>query len=109
WCRPCRVENPVVVNTWNKFKDREFDNAKGFIVFSVSLDRNRDAWEKGVQDDKLDWIYHISDLKGWYSKHAVAYGVRTIPANFLIDGEGIIIARDLKGPALAAKLEELAR
>ena len=109
WCRPCRIENPVVVDSYKRFKNKKFENAKGFTVFSVSLDRTADAWQKGSQDDKLEWPYHISDLKGWYSKHAAVYGVRRIPTNFLIDGDGIIIARDLKGAALASTLDKLSR
>ncbi len=107
WCGPCRRENPVVVNAWKKYKEQNFKNGKGFTVFSVSLDRTEDAWKKGVQTDKLEWPYHISDLKGWYSKHGAIYGVRQIPVNYLIDGEGKIIAKDLRGPALAATLEKL--
>jgi thiol-disulfide isomerase/thioredoxin len=109
WCGPCRRENPIIVNAYKKFKDKEFSNGKGFTVFSVSLDRTEEAWKKGIQDDKLEWPYHISDLKGWYSKHGAVYGIRAIPANFLIDGNGIIIARNLKGPALEAALEKLAK
>lgn len=109
WCGPCRRENPVVVQAWKKYKDKEFENGKGFTVFSVSLDRTEDQWVKAISTDKLEWPYHISDLKGWYSKHAAVYGVRSIPANFLIDGNGVIIARQLRGPALAAQLEKLAK
>lgn len=109
WCRPCRVENPVVVAAFNKFKDKKFENSKGFTVFSVSLDRKVDAWVKGVEVDNLVWPYHISDLEGWYSKLAATYGVRQIPSNFLIDGNGIIIARNLKGDALNSTLEVLVK
>ncbi|MDD2382352.1 MAG: TlpA disulfide reductase family protein [Mariniphaga sp.] len=109
WCGPCRQENPTVVSAWKKYKDQEFSNGKGFTVFSVSLDRTEAAWKKGIAGDQLDWPYHISDLKGWYSKHAAIYGVRSIPDNFLIDKDGVIIARKLKGPALAAALEKWTR
>ena len=109
WCSPCRRENPVVVNAYKKYKDKNFENGKGFTVFSVSLDRTEDAWKKGVEADKLEWPYHISDLKYWQSKHGAVYGVRQIPANFLIDGDGIIIARNLRGPALAEALEKLTK
>lgn len=109
WCGPCRRENPVVVAAYNKFKDKKFVNGKGFIVFNVSLDRDEAAWKKGIETDRLDWPYHVSDLKGWYSKHAAIYGVRSIPSNFLIDGNGIIIAKDLRGPALEAVLEKYVR
>ncbi|SHE96120.1 Thiol-disulfide isomerase or thioredoxin [Mariniphaga anaerophila] len=109
WCGPCRRENPTVVRAYQKYKDKNFEGAKGFTVFSVSLDRTDAAWKKGIADDKLEWPYHISDLKGWYSKHAAIYGVRSIPSNFLIDGNGVIVARQLKGPALEATLEKLAK
>lgn len=109
WCSPCRRENPVVVSAYKKYKDRKFGDSKGFTVFSVSLDRTEDAWKKVVISDKLEWPYHISDLKGWYSKHAAIYGVRSIPYNLLLDGNGVIIARNLKGPALEATLEKLTK
>ena len=109
WCGPCRRENPIVVKAYKKYKDKEFTHAKGFTVFSVSLDRTDEQWKKAISDDKLEWPYHISDLKGWYSKHAAVYGVRSIPDNFLIDGNGVIIARKLKGPALEATLEKLTK
>lgn len=109
WCGPCRRENPVVVQAYKKYKDKEFTNGKGFTVFSVSLDRTEGAWKKGIADDKLGWPYHISDLKGWYSKHAAVYGVRGIPANFLIDGDGIIVSSQLRGPALEETLKKLAK
>ncbi len=106
WCGPCRRENPTVVAAYNKYKDTRFTNGKGFAVFNVSLDRDDASWKKGIETDKLNWPYHVSDLKGWYSKHAAVYGVRQIPTNFLIDGDGIIIARNLRGPALEATLEK---
>ncbi len=107
WCGPCRRENPNVVQAYQKFKDKKFISGKGFTVFSVSLDKDQTAWANGIAADKLDWPFHISDLKGWYSKHAAIYGVRSIPGNFLLDGHGVILARDLRGPALEAALEKL--
>ncbi|HNQ36702.1 MAG: TlpA family protein disulfide reductase [Prolixibacteraceae bacterium] len=107
WCGPCRRENPIVVAAYHKYKDKKFQNGKGFTVFSVSLDRDAAAWKKGIADDKLEWPYHVSDLKYWQAKYAAVYGVRSIPRNFLIDGNGVIIARDLRGPALEATLEKL--
>lgn len=106
WCPPCRRENPNVVSTYNKYKDKNFTNGKGFTVFGVSLDKTASAWNKAIQDDKLDWPYHISDLQYWNSKHAAIYGVRSIPTNFLIDGEGTIVAIGLRGPALDAAIEK---
>ncbi|MBW6534589.1 MAG: TlpA family protein disulfide reductase [Mariniphaga sp.] len=109
WCGPCRRENPIVVQAYKKYKDKDFSNGKGFTVFSVSLDRTEEQWVKAIATDKLEWPYHISDLKYWSSKHAAVYGVRGIPDNFLIDENGVIIARKLRGPALEATLEKLAK
>lgn len=106
WCPPCRKENPNLVRAYNEFKDKNFTNGKGFTVFGVSLDRTADAWKKAIADDKLAWPYHISDLQFWNSKHAAIYGIRSIPSNFLIDEKGIIVARDLRGPALEAALKK---
>ena len=106
WCGPCRRENPAIVAAYNKYKNKRFVNGRGFVVFNVSLDRDDAAWKKGIETDKLDWPYHVSDLKGWYSKHAAIYGVRQIPSNFLIDGNGVIIAKNLRGPALETTLEK---
>lgn len=109
WCGPCRRENPNVVNVYKKYKNKKFENGDGFTVFSVSLDRTDGAWKKAIADDKLEWPYHISDLKGWYSKHAAIYGVNQIPTNFLINKNGVIIARGLRGPALGAALAKYAK
>jgi len=106
WCGPCRRENPNVVTAYNKYKDKKFTNGKGFTVFSVSLDKTEVDWKKGIEADKLSWPYHISDLQFWSSKHAAIYGVRSIPTNFLIDGNGVIIGTSLRGPALEAAIEK---
>lgn len=87
WCGPCRHENPNVVAVFNQFKD------KGFTVFGVSLDRDKDAWLKAVENDKLTWT-HVSDLKFWNSEAAALYGVNSIPSNLLVDKTGKIIARN---------------
>jgi len=109
WCGPCRRENPAVVATYNKYKDAKFKNGKGFTVFSVSLDKDKDDWEQAVKTDKLIWEYHVSDLQGWNAKFATVYGVRSIPANFLIDGDGIIIGKGLRGPALEQAISALVK
>ena len=106
WCGPCRRENPNVVNTYNAFKNKKFTNGDSFTVFGVSLDKTEAAWKQAIANDKLSWPYHISDLKYWSSKHAAIYGVRSIPTNFLIDGNGIIVAKGLRGPALEAALKK---
>ncbi len=107
WCGPCRRENPNVVAAYKKYKDEKFTDGKGFTVFGVSLDNNKDKWKAAIKKDKLIWEYHVSDLKGWHSAPAAKYGVRGIPVNFLIDGEGIIVAKNLRGPRLDETLERL--
>lgn len=107
WCGPCRRENPTLVKAYNQYKDKDFNGGEGFTIFSVSLDRTKSAWEAAIKNDKLSWPYHISDLNYWNSKHAAIYGVRSIPSNFLIDENGIIIAKQLRGPAIEAKLKDL--
>ncbi|MBL7933216.1 MAG: TlpA family protein disulfide reductase [Bacteroidia bacterium] len=108
WCGPCRRENPAVVNAYTNFKDRKFKNGSGFTVFSVSLDTSPDAWKKAIEKDGLIWISHVSDLAGWSNSAAQIYKVETIPANFLINDKGIIIARDLRGEELISTLEKFA-
>lgn len=100
WCGPCRKENPNVVANYNKYKDMGFD------ILGVSLDRDMAAWRKAIAADGLPW-HHISDLKGWQSAHAALYSVTSIPQTLLVDREGKIIARNLRGEALGAKLKEL--
>jgi peroxiredoxin len=100
WCGPCRAENPNVVRAYEKFKDR------GFTVFGVSLDRNRKDWLKGIEEDKLTWT-HVSDLKFWQSEAAKTYNITGIPFSLLLDPNGVIIAKNLRGRALHDKLEEV--
>lgn len=108
WCGPCRRENPNVVNNYLKYKDTQFENGKGFTVFGVSLDDSADRWKAAIKQDKLSWPYHISDLKKWKSKYRMIYRINSIPSNFLIDGNGIIIAKQIKGPSLEATLKRYA-
>ena len=100
WCAPCRQENPNVVMAYNTFKD------KGFDIIGVSLDRDKDAWLKAISDDKLVW-HHVSDLKYWQNEAARLYGVNSIPHSVLLDKEGKIIAKNLRGEELQQKLKEL--
>ena len=97
WCGPCRRENPNVVQAYNKYQKAKFKSAKGFEVFSVSLDSNVDAWKAAVTKDNLTWKYHVSDLKKWDNEAAGVYGVRSIPTSFLIDENGIIVGKSLRG------------
>ncbi len=106
WCPPCRRENPNVVDAYNKYKNTEFKSGTGFTVYSVSLDQNKSRWESAIEQDKLAWPNHVSDLKGWYAKYAEVYKVNSIPASFLINGEGVIIGKNLRGPMLHKFLEE---
>jgi len=107
WCPPCRAENPNLVRTYEQFKSSEFKSGKGFTIYSVSLDQQKDRWVGAIKSDNLSWEYHVSDLKGWQSVPAAMYQVRSIPASFLIDGNGVIVATNLRGSALSAKLTEL--
>jgi len=110
WCGPCRRENPNVVATYNKFKDTKFSKkAKGFTVYSLSMDNSKDAWINAIAKDGLTWENHVSDLGGWQSKGAAAYGVNSIPAGFLINENGIIIAKGntIRGPGLENELSKL--
>ena len=107
WCGPCRMENPNLVAAYNKFKDTKFKGAKGFTIYSVSLDQNKEAWMKAIKMDNLSWEYHVSDLGGWQSKPAQIYRVNSIPASFLLDQNGVIVGKNLRGAALDAALEKL--
>ncbi len=100
WCAPCRAENPNLAATYRKYHERGFD------IIGVSLDSDRERWLKAVKDDSLTWT-HVSDLQGWENKAGKLYGIRSIPANVLLDTNGIIIDHNLQGENLRAKLEEL--
>ncbi|MBP5663642.1 MAG: redoxin domain-containing protein [Bacteroidales bacterium] len=101
WCRPCRGENPHVVAMYQKYHD------KGFEVFSVSLDREKESWKRAIAADGLVWPNHVSDLKYWSSEAARTYGVSSIPSTFLLDQNGRIIAKNLRGEALSNALKQL--
>jgi peroxiredoxin len=100
WCRPCRAENPNVVGAWQQYQ------AKGFDVLGVSLDRDREKWLAAIREDHLTWN-QVSDLAYWNNQAAKLYGISSIPSNVLLDANGIIIARNLRGDELTAKLNEL--
>jgi thiol-disulfide isomerase/thioredoxin len=107
WCPPCRAENPNLVATYNNFKDKNFTVGKGFTVYSVSLDKTKVSWTNAIKNDKLEWPSHVSDLKYWNSEAALLYKIESIPASILIDGQGKILAKDLRGAQLDKKLESL--
>lgn len=102
WCRPCRIENPNVVKVYNKYHD------KGLNIISVSLDKagQKDKWLQAIKDDNMDW-YHVSNLQFWQDPIARQYSVRSIPATFLLDENGVIIDKNLRGSALEAKIASL--
>jgi peroxiredoxin len=100
WHSTSRLENPNVVKVYNEF------NRRGFDILGVSLDRQREDWIKAIEDDKLTWT-HVSDIKSWDSPVAAIYAVNTIPANFLLDENGIIIAKNIRGEELYNKVKEL--
>lgn len=101
WCGPCRRENPNVTRIYSQYHD------KGFEVFSVSLDSDAASWKRAIEADKLVWPNHVSDLRKWQSQAAAIYGVRSIPSTFLLDKEGRIVQRDLRGADLERAVKQL--
>ncbi|HEY8956200.1 TlpA disulfide reductase family protein [Chitinophaga sp.] len=100
WCGPCRQENPNVVKAYQQYK------GKNFTILGVSLDKTKDKWQEAIKADGLAWN-HVSDLKFWDSAVVPLYGLNAIPTNFLLDPQGKVIAANLRGPALEAKLQEV--
>ena len=103
WCGPCRGENPNVVRAYQQFKDK----GAGFTVFSVSLDGDKAAWTNAIAADNLTWPNHVSDLQKWNNAAAMLYHVQSIPASFLLDPQGRIVGKNLRGPALEDKLKQV--
>ncbi len=101
WCKPCRMESPYIVTSYDTY------HKKGFEIYSVSLDQTAESWSAAIIADDLDKWTHVSDLKYWNCEAAGPYGVSSIPANFLLDKDGKIIAKDLRGEELEAKLKEI--
>ena len=100
WCGPCRAENPAVVKAYKRYHDRGFD------ILGVSIDESKDDWMAAVKKDGLTWT-QVSDLKGWETPTTAAYGIQGIPMNFLIDKEGKIIGKELRGDNLIKELQEI--
>ncbi|MES2591555.1 MAG: TlpA disulfide reductase family protein [Bacteroidota bacterium] len=101
WCGPCRQENPNVVKAYNTYK------AKGFDIYSVSLDKDLEKWKQAILKDNLTWTNHVSDFKAWQSPVVAQYNFKGIPYNVLIDKEGKIIAKNLRGADLEKKLADI--
>lgn len=106
WCGPCRRENPNVVRAYQKYKKAKFKDGEGFDVFSVSLDSDIPRWEAAIDKDGLKWKHHVSDLKKWDNEAAAMYGVSSIPMSFLVDPNGIIVAKNLRGIELHRQLDK---
>lgn len=109
WCRPCRYENKALVEAFNTFKGKEFRNADGFRIFSVSLDKNRENWMAAIHRDGLAWSEHVSSLQGWESPVAKTYDITSIPANLLLNADGVIIAKNISIDQLNKMLETMIR
>ena len=101
WCAPCRMENPNLVKAYDKYHE------KGFQIYQVSLDRTKEAWTQAIKDDKLEKWIHVSDLKYWNSSVVGQYNIQAIPFNYLLDGNGRVIAANLRGEELERKLAEI--
>jgi len=106
WCGPCRRENVNVVKAYDKYKKAKFKNADGFEIFSVSLDNKVSSWEAAIKKDGLNWDYHVSDLNKWQNEAAAMYGVSSIPMSFLLDENGIVVAKNLRGFELHRKIDQ---
>ena len=100
WCGPCRAESPNLVKAYSKYKEKNFE------IFGVSLDQSKDKWLKAVNDDQYTWT-QVSEVKGWETAVAQEYGIEGIPFNILVDPNGYIVARNLRGEALEKKLKEI--
>jgi len=106
WCKPCRLQNPHLVSIYKKYNKSKFDIGEGLEIFSVSLDKNKNQWMKAIKDDNLYWEYHVSDLKGWDSDAAFLYNIRSIPSILIIDKNGFIQAKNLRGNNLENFLKQ---
>ncbi|WP_420581089.1 peroxiredoxin family protein [Reichenbachiella sp.] len=106
WCKPCRKENPQIVADYMKYKDEEFENGTGFTVYSISLDKKKEAWQKAISKDSLIWTTNVSDLMGWKNEAALRYKIGSLPMSYLIDGDGVIVAVNPRGDKLEKALKK---
>ena len=97
WCRPCRMFNPHLVKMYRAYKDSTYFNASGFTVYSVALENpnSLEKWKNVIASDSLEWKYHVSEFKGWYSYIGRIYQINSIPANYLLDEKGVIVGKNL--------------
>ncbi len=106
WCVPCRKEAPFLNMAYDMFKNSKFKDADSLIIFSISLDTNLEKWKRAIVEDSMQWPWHGTDFKGWRNKAAKEYNVKAIPANFLINGDGIVIAQNLRGNKLIGTIKK---
>ena len=114
WSGPCRMENPNLVLMYTKYKNTAFKNANGFEIYSISLDNQKEKWIEAIKKDNLYWPNHVSELLYWNDKTSKAFGIKILPSNLLIDGEGTIVAKNIGGwvpdkqgnPTNASRLED---
>ena len=109
WCGPCRKLNPELVSLYNRYKDENFKQGKGFTIVSVALDKNKEQWQKAIKKDNLLWPYHIRESEKWKSPLVNQLNIHAIPYNILVDGKGEIIAARLFGKELEQKIASLQR
>lgn len=110
WCGPCRIANPRLVRMYEKYSSRQFKDApNGFTIVSVSLDRKKEPWVKAIEKDKLEWPYHMSDLKSWNSEAVTVYGIDFIPQALLIGPEGTILGLYDSAEKAAADLDKYSK
>lgn len=110
WCGPCRMANPALVQFYNTYKKKKYKGAKnGFEIVSVSLDQKKEPWIEAIKKDQLGWPYHMSDLKGWTSAAAAAYGVQFVPQCFLIDAKGNVIGKYSRAEDCISDLDKLVK
>lgn len=105
WCGPCRAENPNVARCYAKYKSKRSKKGDGFEVFSISLDVNKDRWQKAIKSDRMTWAWQGCDFRGWESPVAKRLGIKQIPSNFLIDKDGVVMASNLTGENLCEFLK----
>ncbi len=109
WCGPCRKENPNIVKAYTEYSDAKFKDGEGFEVMGVSIDMKTELWKKAIIADELTYKYHLIDSTGWSSPYIKAYNITGVPTSYLIDGNGIIIDKNLRGDALHFRLKKLKR